>query len=52
MAEVTLSAELEAPAAAVWALLADFGAIERWWPADGPILIEEVNIVIDRFSPR
>ena len=44
MAEVTLSAELEAPAAAVWTLLADFGAIERWWPADGPIQIERVDI--------
>ena len=43
MAEVTLSAELEAPAAAVWALLADFGNIERWWPADGPIQIERVE---------
>lgn len=44
MAEVTLSAELEAPAAAVWELLADFGNIQRWWPDDGPILIERVDI--------
>lgn len=44
MAEVTLSAELEAPAAAVWDLLTDFGNIQRWWPADAPIHIERVEI--------
>lgn len=44
MTEVTLSAVLETPAAAVWELLADFGDIQRWWPADGPIQIERVDI--------
>jgi uncharacterized protein YndB with AHSA1/START domain len=34
----------EAPADKVWALLADFGAIERWWPTDGPIVIERVEV--------
>ena len=34
----------EAPAYEVWALLADFGAIERWWPTDGPTVIERVEI--------
>ena len=27
--------EIPAPAAAVWDLIADFGAIERWWPEGG-----------------
>ena len=26
----------------MWALLEDFGAIERWWPKDGPIRIASV----------
>jgi len=34
----------EAPADKVWAFLADFGAIERWWPTDGPIVIERVEV--------
>jgi hypothetical protein len=34
----------DASAATVWALLADFGAIERWWPTEGPLLIERVEI--------
>lgn len=36
--------ELAAPADRVWALLADFGAIERWWPADGPAPIVRVEL--------
>jgi uncharacterized protein YndB with AHSA1/START domain len=31
-------------AAKVWALLEDFGAIERWWPTEGPMVIERVEI--------
>lgn len=34
----------DAPADTVWALLVDFGAIERWWPTDGPIVIERVEV--------
>ncbi len=34
----------DAPAGKVWALLADFGAIERWWPTEGPLLIERVEL--------
>lgn len=44
MTEMTASQLLEAPADAVWALLADFGAIERWWPTDGSIRIERVTL--------
>ena len=44
MPEVTSSAVLPAPAQAVWDLLRDFGAIERWWPKEGPIQIEQVEI--------
>jgi hypothetical protein len=42
--EVTSSVVLPAPAEAVWRLLADFGAIQRWWPKEGPIQIEHVEI--------
>ena len=28
----------------VWALLADFGTIDRWWPTDGPLVIERVEV--------
>jgi hypothetical protein len=34
----------DASAATLWALLADFGGIERWWPTEGPLLIERVEI--------
>lgn len=44
MAEVSISRILAASADAVWSLLADFGAIERWWPKDGPAPIESVVI--------
>jgi hypothetical protein len=44
MPEVTASVVLPAAADSVWRLLADFGAIQRWWPQDGPIQIEHVEI--------
>ena len=44
MAELKTSAELAAPAAAVWELLTDFGDIQRWWPADGLIQMERVEL--------
>jgi uncharacterized protein YndB with AHSA1/START domain len=31
-------------AAKVWALLEDFGALERWWPTEGPMVIERVEL--------
>ena len=34
----------DTPASTVWALLADFGAIERWWPTDGPLVIDRVEV--------
>jgi len=34
----------EASAGVLWALLADFGAIERWWPTEGALLIERVEL--------
>jgi uncharacterized protein YndB with AHSA1/START domain len=34
----------DAAADKVWALLADFGAIDRWWPTEGPIVIERVEV--------
>lgn len=44
MPEVGTQAELAAPAEAVWRLLADFGAIEAWWPTDIPSPIESVRL--------
>jgi uncharacterized protein YndB with AHSA1/START domain len=44
MPEITTSREIEAPAAAVWSLLADFGSIAAWWPRDGKIRIAEVEV--------
>lgn len=34
----------DAPAANIWRLLADFGAIETWWPIEGPMVIERVEL--------
>lgn len=42
--EIRVSAELAAPADSIWRLLADFGNIQRWWPNDGAIRIEDVQI--------
>jgi uncharacterized protein YndB with AHSA1/START domain len=44
MPEISTTAVLDAPASAVWNLLADFGAIQRWWPSDGSAPIERVEI--------
>jgi uncharacterized protein YndB with AHSA1/START domain len=44
MPEITATEILDAPAPAVWALLADFGAIQRWWPRDGSAPIARVEI--------
>jgi hypothetical protein len=44
MPEIVTTQDLAAPADTVWRLLADFGAIERWWPQDGPTPIESVSI--------
>jgi uncharacterized protein YndB with AHSA1/START domain len=44
MSEICTSKIIEAPAEAVWALLADFGNIEAWWPNDGDIRIEQVEV--------
>lgn len=42
--EIRVSAELAVPADVIWQLLADFGNIQRWWPDDGAIRIEDVRI--------
>jgi uncharacterized protein YndB with AHSA1/START domain len=44
MAEIRTSAVLAAPAASVWRLLEDFGNIQRWWPSDGAIRIDHVDM--------
>jgi hypothetical protein len=43
MPEITTSKVLEASADAVWRLLEDFGAIQRWWPTDISTPIERVT---------
>jgi hypothetical protein len=42
--EIRVSAEFAAPAQQIWQLLADFGNIQGWWPEDGAIRIEDVQI--------
>jgi hypothetical protein len=42
--EVIASYVLAVPAEAVWRLLLDFGAIQKWWPTTGPIQIERVEV--------
>lgn len=44
MPELTSNAVLNASAEAVWTTLADFGAIQSWWPTDIPMPIERVTI--------
>lgn len=34
----------DAPAAKVWELLANFGAIKSWWPTEGSVVIERVEL--------
>lgn len=44
MSEVTASKVLHASADAVWRLLEDFGAIQRWWPTDISAPIKRVTL--------
>lgn len=44
MPEITSSYVLAVPAEPVWRLLADFGAIQEWWPTTGPLQIDHVQI--------
>ncbi|MEH6386834.1 MULTISPECIES: SRPBCC family protein [Pseudomonas] len=45
MQQVETHHDLDAPAAMVWALLADFANIEGWWPTDDEtVMIERVEI--------
>lgn len=41
--EITASTEFASSADAIWALLENFAAIERWWPKEGNIRIEKVE---------
>lgn len=42
MSELFAQADMDAPAHRVWALLADFGNIQAWWPRSGGLQIERV----------
>jgi hypothetical protein len=41
--EITSSYVLAVPAEAVWRLLVDFGAIQKWWPCS-PVRIDRVEV--------
>lgn len=41
---IDTSYDIDAPAEKVWALLEDFGNIQRWWPRGGLVDIERVEI--------
>jgi hypothetical protein len=42
MPELFAQVDIQAPTSRVWALLADFGHIEAWWPRGGGLQIERV----------
>jgi hypothetical protein len=42
MPELFAQVDIQAPTSRVWALLADFGHIEAWWPRSGGLQIERV----------
>lgn len=44
MAELNASATIGGGVEQVWALLADFGNIQAWWPKDGKVVIDHVEI--------
>lgn len=44
MPELTATHLFDTPAASVWQTLADFGAIQRWWPVDISMPIERVTL--------
>jgi hypothetical protein len=44
MAELNASATIGGGVEQVWALLADFGNIEAWWPKDGKVMIDHVEV--------
>ena len=44
MPELFAQADIAAPADRVWALLADFGNIQSWWPQDRGLRIERVTL--------
>lgn len=43
MPEITVSQEINAPAAKVWDLIAAYGDIQVWWPKEGPVQIARVE---------
>ena len=42
--EISTTADFDSPAQSVWSLMEDFAAIARWWPRDGAIRIERVEV--------
>lgn len=44
MAELNASAIIDGDLEQVWALLADFGNIEAWWPREGKVVIDHVVV--------
>lgn len=42
--KIVVESELQADPEFLWALIADYGNIEAWWPRNGPIQIERVDL--------
>ena len=47
MLSVTKAHEFEVSAEHLWKFFGDFGSIESWWPKDGPVQIDHVDVVGD-----
>ena len=47
MLSVTRSQDFGVSADHIWGFFGDFGSIESWWPKDGPVQIDHVDVIGD-----
>ena len=47
MLSVTRSHDFGVSADLIWQFFGDFGSIESWWPKDGPVQIDHVDVIGD-----
>ena len=45
MLSVTRSHDFGVSADTIWGFFGDFGSIESWWPQDGPVKIDHVDVI-------
>ena len=45
MLTVQRTHEFAASAAHIWQFFGDFGSLESWWPKDGPVQIDHVDVI-------